>query len=54
LANPRLKRKDLILLAAKKLENTGSLYKFIKSYQIYVLKSISTMQKAEKHLKKNQ
>jgi hypothetical protein len=39
LANPHLKRKQLVLLASKKLEQTGSLYKFIKSYQRYLLLS---------------
>lgn len=37
LANPHLNRKDLVKLASKKLENTGSLYKFIKMYQSYLL-----------------
>jgi hypothetical protein len=40
LANPNLKRKDLILLATKKLEQTGSLYKFIKSYHKYIVESV--------------
>ena len=36
LQNPHLKRKELVLLAARKLQNTGSLYKFIKSYHAYL------------------
>lgn len=37
LANPHLKRKELVHLAAKKLQQTGSLYKFIKSYHAYII-----------------
>ena len=40
LANPHLNRKDLILMASRKLENIGSFYKFIKSYQLYLLSVI--------------
>ena len=36
LQNPQLKRKELVLLASRKLQNTGSLYKFIKSYHAYL------------------
>jgi hypothetical protein len=45
LANPHLNRKTLVLLAAKKLEQTGSLYKFIKSYQRYILESVKKKRK---------
>lgn len=40
LANPHINRKDLILMASRKLENIGSFYKFIKSYQLYLLNSL--------------
>ncbi len=36
LQNPQLKRKELVLLASRRLQNTGSLYKFIKSYHAYL------------------
>jgi hypothetical protein len=36
LANPSVKRKDVVEIASKKLENMGGLYKFIKSYQQYM------------------
>lgn len=42
LANPHLNRKALVKLAAKKLENTGSLYKFIKMYQSHLLQQTNT------------
>jgi hypothetical protein len=41
LANPHLKRKDLVLLAMKKLKNMGNVYKFIKGYQAYLLQGIN-------------
>jgi len=41
LANPHLKRKELVHLAAKKLQQTGSLYKFIKSYHAYIVNQAS-------------
>lgn len=37
MANPNVNRKDLILIAQKKLEETGSLYKFIKDYHRYIM-----------------
>jgi hypothetical protein len=40
LANPHLRRKELVSFAVKKLENTGNLYKFIKAYQLYITKQI--------------
>jgi hypothetical protein len=40
LANPNVPRKELILIAQKKLEEKGSLYKFIKSYTLYILQNI--------------
>jgi hypothetical protein len=43
LANPHLNRKELVELAAKKITNSGSLYRFIKGYQRYVLDSSRSM-----------
>lgn len=40
MANPHLKRKEAVLLAARKLQQTGSLYKFIKSYHAYIIEQI--------------
>ena len=40
LANPSVKRKDIIDIASKKVEKVGGLYKFIKSYQTYMLNVI--------------
>jgi hypothetical protein len=37
IANPSVKRKDIVDIASKKLEKMGGLYKFIKSYQKYML-----------------
>ena len=37
LSNPHLKRKELVLLAVKKLQSTGSPYKFIKAYHAYIM-----------------
>jgi hypothetical protein len=36
-SNPHLKRKELVLLAAKKLQTIGSPYKFIKAYHAFVM-----------------
>jgi hypothetical protein len=41
LANPHLKRKELVLLAMKKLKNVGNIYKFVKGYQAYLLQGIN-------------
>lgn len=43
LANPQLNRKDLVVMASNKLSDTGSLYKFIKSYQKYLLNSYEAL-----------
>ena len=48
LQNPQLKRKELVLLAAKKLQNTGSLYKFIKSYHAYLNDLVKTPTRSHK------
>ncbi len=40
MANPHLKRTQLVKFAAKKVVNTGSLYKFIKGYQKYILSAL--------------
>ncbi len=40
LANPDVPRKELIVIAQKKLEEKGNLYKFIKAYTLYVLQNI--------------
>lgn len=37
MANPHLTRKELVLFAMKKLQKTGGLYKFIKSYQKWIM-----------------
>lgn len=40
LANPDVPRKKLIVIAQKKLEEKGNLYKFIKAYTLYILENI--------------
>ena len=40
LSNPHLKRKQVVTYAMKKLTRTGSLYKFIKSYQLYLARGM--------------
>jgi hypothetical protein len=40
LANPHLKRKEVIAYASRKLEQVGSLYKYIKGYQLYILQAL--------------
>lgn len=40
IANPNLTRKQLVKYAIKKLEQAGSLYRFIKSYQLFILNKI--------------
>lgn len=40
LANPDVPRKKLIVIAQKKLEDKGNLYKFIKAYTLYILQNI--------------
>lgn len=44
LANPNIKRKDIVDIASKKVEKTGGLYRFIKTFQQYML----TMAKRQK------
>jgi len=44
MANPTLTRKQLVKLAAKKIADTGSLYKFIKGYQRYILTAVKSQQ----------
>ncbi len=39
LANPDVPRKKLIVIAQKKLEEKGNLYKFIKAYTLYILQN---------------
>ena len=48
IANPSVTRKDIIDIASKKLEKMGGLYKFIKSYQKYVVNSAKALYKAPK------
>ena len=48
LANPHINRKDLILMASRKLENIGSFYKFIKSYQLYLLSAMKNKKQSKK------
>lgn len=47
LANPHLNRKQLVALAAKKLDDIGSLYKFIKMYQNFLLKNVETLKSSK-------
>jgi len=48
MANPHLPRKDLVKMAHNKLMQTGSLYKFIKSYQTYLVQSYKKMRREKK------
>ncbi len=47
LANPNVPRKELILIAQRKLEEKGSLYKFIKSYTLYILQNLNRIKQNE-------
>lgn len=40
LANPHLKRNDVIKMASNKLKDVGSFHKFIKSFQAYILHAV--------------
>jgi len=53
IANPHLNRKYLVEYAARKIEETGSLYKFIKSYQKFLLKSYKRKNLNARHIKTN-
>jgi hypothetical protein len=45
LANPDINRKDLVIMAHNKLMQTGSLYRFIKSYQVYLSQSYKKLKR---------
>lgn len=48
MANPHLTRKELVLYAMRKLQKTGGLYKFIKSYQKWIMDEYRRAKKESK------
>ena len=40
LGNPHLTRNEVVKYAQNKLDSLGSLYKYIKSYQLHIMKYI--------------